>query len=71
MCNYCLNCGHKLTTSDSTNIQLMNWLEDYPPHYNGGTLCDAWVGYCSCGGYHKMGEFELRDGVLYRYGKAV
>ncbi len=28
-------------------------------------------GGCSCGAQHQPGEFELRDGVLYRYGTSA
>jgi hypothetical protein len=33
--------------------------------------CDVLVGQCSCGAWHTEGEFELRDGYLYRYGNLV
>lgn len=33
--------------------------------------CDALVGPCICRAWHAPGEFELRNGELFRYGEKV
>jgi len=47
------------------------WPENWPRHFNGGELCDMLIGPCSCGASHERREFELINGILYRYGKIV
>ena len=48
-----------------------SWPANWPKHYNGSVLCDALVGFCSCGALHKPGEFAYAGGILYRYDKPV
>ena len=45
---------------------------DWPPYYNGiNQPCDVCEGPCICGAWHKAGEFQFKDGTLFRYGKPV
>jgi len=47
------------------NIQ--PWPRDWPKYYNGtNEPCDMRAGPCSCGAWHDLGEFEMRDDGLYR-----
>lgn len=46
---------------------MKTWPVDWPRYKQSSELCDMLVGDCSCGAQHQPGEFELRDGVLYRY----
>lgn len=53
-----------------------DWPIDWPWYKQGCFVsfdqrCDALVGPCSCAASHKENEFELRDGLLYRYGERV
>ena len=49
-----------------------NWpLYKQPCFGSWDDACDMLVGPCRCGASHQEGEFEYRDGWLYRYGKKV
>lgn len=51
-----------------------SWPADWPAYHNGpghNVACDMAVGPCACTAWHQPGEFELRKGVLYRYGEPV
>ena len=50
---------------------MKTWPVDWPRYEQSSELCDALEGFCSCGAQHEHGEFELRDGVLYRYGTSA
>lgn len=47
------------------------WPKNYPEHHNGGQLCDMKVGPCSCGAWHRPGEFWLVGRTLFRYNTSV
>ena len=46
------------------------WPDDWPAYYHthAGEPCDMLVGPCSCGAWHNVGEFEMREDGLYRFG---
>lgn len=53
-----------------------DWPDDWPLYKQScfgswEKACDMLVGACSCGASHAEGEFEMRDGKLFRYGKEV
>ncbi len=50
---------------------MKTWPVDWPRYKQSSEICDAIEGPCSCGAAHQLGEFELRDGTLYRYGTSV
>lgn len=31
--------------------------KELPPRYNGGVLCDMWIGPCACGATHVKAEY--------------
>jgi hypothetical protein len=48
------------------------WPPDWPRYHNANNEpCDVAVGPCACGAWHLAGEFEMRGGTLYRYGRPV
>lgn len=55
---------------------LADWPSDWPWYKQGcfasyDDRCDAVIGPCACGAWHKAGEFDLIANVLHRYGKPV
>jgi hypothetical protein len=53
--------------------ELKPWPKDWPPYRQAcygspDDNCDMLIGPCACGAWHKVGEFELREGVVYRRG---
>lgn len=50
----------------------MIWPNNVPEYHNANIdACDMWVGPCACGAWHQEGEFEFKDGNLYRCGEKV
>lgn len=60
----------------STDNGLKAWPDDWPWYKQAcfsswDDRCDTLVGPCRCGAGHSEGEFEYRDGKLYRNGRTV
>lgn len=56
--------------------EIISWPKEYPLYkqpcfFSWEDACDTLVGPCCCGAWHQKNEFELKDGVLYRYGEEV
>lgn len=48
------------------------WPAGWPVYHNAcNEQCDMAIGPCACSAWHQSGEFEMKDGVLLRYGKPV
>lgn len=67
-------------TDENAHLRVPNemqvWPEDWPLYKqvcfgSWDSRCDVLIGPCACGAWHSEGEFELKEGVLYRYGELV
>lgn len=63
-------------SSTCPNLGIVCWPDDWPQYKqicygSWDSCCDALVGPCRCGAWHQEGEFELKDGKLYRRGEDV
>lgn len=58
-----------------SNSEIVPWPETWPLFRHATAsfenACDVLVGPCLCGASHGVGEFEYRDGQLYRFGKLI
>ncbi len=68
--------GEQSMEKATQDNRLKAWPEDWPLYKQANfasfeDACDVLVGPCSCGAWHKEGEFEFKDGILFRYDKQV
>lgn len=64
------------TNLPSSSACFVAWPSNWP-YYKQDCLgswekrCDMLVGPCCCGSWHQVGEFEIKNGLLYRDGRKV
>jgi len=47
-----------------------DWPKNWPEYHNANVdACDTKIGACACGATHVAGEFDFKDGKLFRYGQ--